>query len=202
MRSKFHLWMRATATVAALVICGTSTASNGVVGPGNCNESGFSNVLAAVDSSGGGTITFNCGTATINISGHKEIVHAVTIDGGGAITFDGGSNTAFFQIYGSAHVRLRGLTLRHGTYAGGHNVLENFGILELDHVRVLDSASSEPTVINYGTLDVRWSTFGNNSVSSASADGGAMSVRRPSPTVPSPAITPGDTAVRSIAIRR
>ena len=78
-----------TALLFASVIAPQVQAANGVVGPGNCNYAGFSSVLATVDGSGGGTITFNCGTATITFAGYKQISNAVVIDGGGTITFDG-----------------------------------------------------------------------------------------------------------------
>jgi hypothetical protein len=74
-------------------------AADGVVGsgtPASCSETAFSNVLAAVESSGGGTITFNCGSAphTILFSSYKSISMPVVIDGGRRITLDGGSNTS------------------------------------------------------------------------------------------------------------
>ena len=59
-----NILIRGTACMAAAFAL-PAWAANGVVGPGNCNQAGFDSVLAAVDGSGGGTITFNCGTATI-----------------------------------------------------------------------------------------------------------------------------------------
>src|SRR5215467_9097352 len=104
--------------VALLLLgCGAATAAHatdGVVGPGNCDEAGFASVLSSVDASGSGTITFDCGTATIAFTSYKQISNSVTIDGGGAITFDGGGVSAFLQVFASADVTLRGLTLRHG----------------------------------------------------------------------------------------
>lgn len=154
---------------------GGAVASDGIVGPGNCNAAGFANVLAAVDGSGGGTVTFNCGSATIPFTAYRQIAHAVTIDGGGTIVFDGGGASALFQVFSSAQVVLKRLTLQHGAYSGGVHMLENFGVLTLDRVRVLNNASAQSPLANYGTLVVRASTFsGNAATSSTSGDGGAI----------------------------
>lgn len=161
--------------LAATGLAGAAMAADGVVGPGNCNEAGFDAVLATVDASGSGTITFNCGTATIQITGRKEIANRVTIDGGGAITFDGGNSSAFFQVFFSAEVVLKRLTLQRGIFSGAH-ALENFGALTLDRVRMLDNVSSESPVMNYGSLSVRRSTFSGNAATSATlGEGGAIS---------------------------
>ena len=127
--------LSAIAVVAALAFAPSAGATDGVVGPANCNEGGFDSVLAAVDGSGGGTITFNCGTATIAFTGYKQIANAVTIDGGGRITLDGANATPLFQVFASAHATLKGLTLERGVYNGVH-ALENFGSLTLDHSRL------------------------------------------------------------------
>ena len=79
------MWVRACMLMFALYAAEVA-AVDGVVGPGNCNEGGFDSVLATVDGSGGGTITFNCGTATIVFTAYKQIANAVVIDGGGSIT--------------------------------------------------------------------------------------------------------------------
>lgn len=52
----------------------------------NCsNDTDFSNKLA-----GGGTITFNCGTATIVLTSTKTITADTVIDGANKITLSGG----------------------------------------------------------------------------------------------------------------
>jgi predicted outer membrane repeat protein len=160
--------------LALALYAGHAAAVNVVVGPGNCNEAGFSSALATVDASGSGTITFNCGTATIPITGYKQIANTVTIDGGGAITFDGNNASAFFQVFFSSTTTLKRLTLRRGEFLDVH-ALENFGTLVLDRVRVLDNVSTESPVMNYGLLNVRFSTFsGNSATSTTSGDGAAI----------------------------
>lgn len=158
---------------AVLAWAAPAAAANGVVGPGNCNEAGFDSVLAAVDGSGGGTITFNCGNATISFTSYKQIAHAVTIDGGGTITLDGGNNSPLLQVYASAQVTLKRLTLQHGINSASH-AIENFGVLVLDQVNVLGNVSNAAAVMNSGTLIVRASTFAGNRNTSANDDGGAI----------------------------
>jgi predicted outer membrane repeat protein len=161
--------------LAATAFMQRADATNGVVGPGNCNEAGFASVLAAVDGSGGGTITFNCGSATFPFTSHKQIANAVTIDGGGTITFDGGNASGFFQVFFSANVVLKRLTFQHGAYSGGVRALENFGTLTLDQVRVLNNSSTLGALLNSGTLNVRWSVFSGNAANSAAdGNGGAI----------------------------
>lgn len=175
MRQYIQPAIRRLALLAACLAAGQAGAADGVVGPGNCNEGGFETVLAAVDGSGGGTLTFNCGSATIPFTGYKQISNRVTIDGGGTITFDGSNSSAFLQVFFSADVVLKRLTLRRGIFNAVH-ALENFGTLTLDRVRMLDNVSSESPVMNYGSLSVRRSTFSGNAANSASAgDGGAIS---------------------------
>ncbi len=148
-------------------------AANAVVSPPTCNESGFDAALATVDGSGGGTLTFNCGTATIAFSNYKQIAHAVTIDGGGAITLDGGNATPLFQCHASSAVILRRITVQHGVMGAAHP-LENFGTLTLDRVRVLNNVSTDSAVVNYGTLVVQGSTFSGNLANGSGKDGGAI----------------------------
>lgn len=162
--------------LGALAFAGAAHATDGVVGPGNCDEPGFAGVLSVVDGSGGGTITFDCGSApvTITFTSYKTIAGAVTIDGGDRITFDGGNASALFQIFASANATLRRMTLQHAVFSASH-ALENFGALTLDRVQVTANSSTESPVVNYGTLVVRSSTFSGNVLSGATGNGGALS---------------------------
>jgi len=174
-----HLgWMiRVISLLFVMVSAPHASATNGVVGPGNCNYAGLSSVLATVDGSGGGTITFNCGSATITFDGYKQVANAVVIDGGGTITFDGNNASGFFQSFFSATLVLKRLTLQHGVYTGGVRALENIGTLVLDHVKVINNVSTRGPVLSSGNLFVRSSTFSGNSANSAAAgdgDGGAI----------------------------
>jgi predicted outer membrane repeat protein len=167
-----EMWRgRAAALACAIGMATGAQAADGVVGPGNCDEDGFNDVLATVDGSGGGTLTFDCGTATLPFTHYKEVANAVTIDGGGTIKIDGGASSAFFQSFASANLTLKNLTLQHGIFAEAHP-LENFGTLTLDHVRVLSSSGSDTLVMNSGTLSVLSSTFSGNAT--ATGQGGAI----------------------------
>ncbi len=165
-------WVAWLAVAIGLGAPRPAVAANGVVGPGNCNESGFDSVLAAVDGSGGGTITFNCGTVTLPVTHYKQIANAVVIDGGGTVTLDGGNASPLFQVYSSARVTLGRISLQHGINGAAH-AIENFGILVLDQARVLDNVSNAPALMNYGTLVVRASTLSGNH-NNGGGDGGAI----------------------------
>jgi predicted outer membrane repeat protein len=159
---------------AAVGFVANVRATDAVVGPGSCNESGFVSALAVVDGSGGGTITFNCGAdATITFTSYKWIANAVTIDGGETITFDGANASPFFQVFASANVILKRMTLQHGVFGGGVHAVENFGTLMLDHVRVVNNSSAESPLTNYGVLNVQSSTFSGNAATSATTGNGA-----------------------------
>jgi len=158
--------------VCAFCITADAAAIDGVVGPDNCDEAGFSSVLATVDGSGGGAITFDCGdAATFAFTSYKTIQNAVTIDGAGRVTFDGGDASAFFEVAENASATLQHLTLQHGAFAGSH-ALENRGQLTLWDVRVILNTSTESAVLNYGRMDVLSSTFGGNA---SDGTGGAIS---------------------------
>ena len=162
---------RAAVFAWAIGMAGGVEAADGIVGPGNCDENGFNTVLASVDGSDGGTITFDCGTATLTFTHYKQVANTVTIDGGSTITIDGGGASAFFQSFASASLTLKNLTLRNGTFAEAHP-LENFGTLKLDHVRVLSSTSTDTLLMNSGALSVGSSTFDGNSA--PTGQGGAI----------------------------
>lgn len=163
----------------AALICAhgaIAQASDGVVGPGNCDQAGFSSVLSSVNGSGGGILTFNCGSAplTITLTHYKSLSSTITIDGGNRIVFDGGNSSAWFQVLANARATLTHLTLQHGVFSSVH-ALENSGELTLDHVRVFDSSSSESPLVNKGMLDVVSSTFsGNAATDTDGGSGGAI----------------------------
>jgi predicted outer membrane repeat protein len=165
-------WGRAVVLLATAAFAVGGHAADGVVGPGNCNEAGFVSVLASVQGSGGGTITFDCGTATITFTSYKEISSNVQIDGAGRITFDGGNASAFFQVFASASLTLLGVTLQHGVFNASH-AIENFGTLSLQRVSMVSNSSTDSALVNYGDATVSQSTFANNAAS-AGAHGGAI----------------------------
>src|SRR3954469_17382637 len=72
--------------------------------------------------SGGGTITFNCGTATIILSSPKTISATTTINGGGKITLSGNNARRLFTVNAGASLDLVSIVLtkgNSGTESGG-----------------------------------------------------------------------------------
>lgn len=153
-------------------------ANDAVVGngsPASCTEIEFDSALNTVQTTGGGTITFNCGgPATIVITGYKQISVTVTINGGGNITLDGNNLNSFFQVLSDGTLHLENLTLQRGSFNGVHP-LENFGILTLDAVTLHQSVSDGSTIQNTGTLTVTDSTFRDNGLTgNAETNGGVI----------------------------
>lgn len=160
---------------AAMTTATDVRAVDGVIGPGECDEARFGNVLDTVDSSGGGTITFDCGNApvTIGFTGYKSIANTVTIDGANRIIFDGGGMSAFLQIFASANVTLKRLTFQHGAFNASH-AIENNGVLVLESVKVIDNVSASSAIANFGHLTIRSSTLSRNAIDSSMASGVAL----------------------------
>jgi predicted outer membrane repeat protein len=164
------------AQVAALGWSGFAQANNGVVGPGSCNEAGFVGVLNAVQSTGGGTITFNCGTAptTIVVSTHRQISSAVTIDGGNRIVFDGNGASAFFLVSQGQQLTLRGMTLTRGTHTSISALQSDAGTLVIENSTISNTGPTFPAIMSNGWLTLRSSILRDNAAGQFS--GGALYV--------------------------
>ncbi len=149
-------------------------AADGVVGPANCNEAGFVGVLSTVIASGGGAISFNCGTAptTITFTTHRQISAPVAINGGNLISFDGNNASAFFQVFNGASLVLNDLTLKRGVFSSVR-ALENFGTMTLNRCVVTQNVSSASAIANFGELIIRGSTLSANSINSGATRFGA-----------------------------
>ncbi len=113
------------AGLVPLLPVGVAMADDAVVGTGtaiSCDDTAFNTALAAAQTNGGGTITFNCGgPATIWFLGEKTITtgNSVVIDGADLITLDGGGNFRLFQVNGGASLEVRNITLSNGNGQGG-----------------------------------------------------------------------------------
>lgn len=162
------LWLSPATTFANDAVVGTGS-------PASCNESTFTSALNTVQSTGGGTITFNCGgAATIVFSAYKQINSNVVINGGGNITFDGNNLSSFFQVFNDASLQLNNLTLRRGSFNGIHP-LDNFGSLTLDGVTLSQSVSNGSPIENIGTLTITDSTFSDNGLTgNTESEGGVI----------------------------
>ena len=148
-----------------------SPTANAVVGP-PCGEPQFDAALNSVQTSGGGTITFNCGGAkTIPFTFAKSINANVTINGGtpGLITLSG-SNAYLFQVSSGKSLTLRNLTLANSSsiVAGA---IENFGVTTIENCTLTNNQTtgSGGAVTNFGALNVVNSTFSNNRAFSGGA---------------------------------
>ena len=115
-------------------------ATDAVVGV-PCTEAEFDAALATVESTGGGTITFDCGGSDIiTFSAQKTISTSVRIDGADLITLSGGDVTRHFHVLAGGSLTLERLILEDGyedsntDYDGGSIRVDDGGALA-----VLDS---------------------------------------------------------------
>ncbi len=136
----------------------------------NCtNDTQFSSMLA-----GGGTVTFNCGTATIVLTSAKSISANTTIDGGGNITLSGDTTYRHFVVNGGATLTLQNITLSSGYANGDGGSIYNNGTLNVTNTTFYDnhteSAYSGGAIVSYGTLNITNSTFASNT----GGNGGAV----------------------------
>jgi Calx-beta domain-containing protein len=110
-----HFLPLAVLSTAALLPCDARAA--GVVGtgtPASCTQAAL-----AVALSGGGNVTFDCGTAavTIQLTSEQVISASTTIDGGGRVTLEGQDFTRLFRVPNAAPgiaLTIQGLRLYRG----------------------------------------------------------------------------------------
>ncbi|HSN75113.1 MAG TPA: hypothetical protein VL334_08490, partial [Anaerolineae bacterium] len=104
-------WMLLLAAALLAASAQNASAANAVVGngsPASCTEAAFNAALATA-SNGGGTITFNCGSAvkTIDFTTSKVVnLGNVTIDGNSRIVLKAGNAERHFFV-GPVTFRLR-----------------------------------------------------------------------------------------------
>lgn len=155
----------------------------------DCGDNGGPNQLRAklnaAQSSGGGTITFTCGVATIVLNGGMlpTITSSITIDGGNKITISGNNVSRIFIVNGGATLTLQNIVLTNGFVAGGGGTssdggaIYNSGTLILAHTTIQNSqtsaANSGGAIVTYGELDLINSILANNKA----GNGGAIYAR-------------------------
>lgn len=133
--------------------------------------------LAAMQSGGGGMLTFACGSATINLVGGvlPYITTDTTIDGGGAITLSGLNQTRHFWIFPDATLTLKNITISNG-FADSNDggAIFNNGALIVENSRFLDNQTSTSwsggAIVSYGPLTISDSEFAGN----RGGNGGAL----------------------------
>src|SRR5689334_16931891 len=150
---------------ALLALIASTKAANQVVT--DAGDNGGPNQLrakiVAAQGSGGGTITFNVGTATIVLAGGilPGITSNITIDGGNAITISGNNATPAFQIVAGGTLTLNNLSITHCSNAnsdGGAirngSANGNGGTLNITNCRFLlntaGASFSGGVIVSYG----------------------------------------------------
>ncbi|MFO7678722.1 MAG: hypothetical protein R6X34_01605 [Chloroflexota bacterium] len=148
-------------------------AADATVGTGtavSCTEAAFNAALSTVQSSGSGTITFNCGGATTIIFTASKIISnaAVTINGGNSITLSGGNTIRPFYVDSNATLTLQNITLTNGldnTYGGG--AILSLGELTLSNTTIrnsnVDPTHSGGAIMSLGPVTMSNSLLENNS---------------------------------------
>lgn len=134
---------------------------------GNCtNDSDLRNKLTTLQSGEGGTLTFNCGTATIKLSSTlPEIIRATVIDGSRRITLSGNNLVRHFRVGLNGQLTLKAIILDQG-YGGdtfGGAIL-NQGVLTLDHttIQYSHSAYDGGAIASFNQLELIDSLLTNN----------------------------------------
>jgi hypothetical protein len=142
--------------------------ASGTVGsgtPASCDEAALNTAL-----SGGGAVTFNCGSAphTITVTTTKTISSDTQINGGGLITISGGGNTQVFTVNSGKHLEITNLSVINGFKNG------DGGAIYADSTAIVDITNStfdgNNTLDGYGgaifvnaaTINITNSTFKNN----------------------------------------
>jgi hypothetical protein len=144
--------------------------AGGVVGngtPGSCTEAALTTALA-----GGGTVTFNCGTATIVLSSTKLIAANTTIDGGGSITLSGNNAVRLFVVDNAKVLTLKNIVLEKGYGSSGDGgAIFNDGHLILDNTTIQYSVTPfrGGAIFTYGRIDITNSMLAHNIASSGGA---------------------------------
>jgi len=152
-------------------------AANATVGTGtsaSCTESAFNGALSIVQSSGSGTITFNCGgPATILFSIEKYIYNsAVTIDGGNKITLSGSNSTRLFYVIAGS-LTLKDITISNGFANDNGGAIYNNDQLTLENTTIRNSSVtnnfSGGAITSVGQLTIRNSLLEGNNAGSGGA---------------------------------
>lgn len=123
--------------------------------------------LAAAQSSGGGTLTFTCGTSITLLNGVlPAITTNTTINGGGAITISGNKATRIFYVNPGATLTLNNVTLSDAFANADGGAIVSYGTLNINSTKFFSntvSASwSGSALLSWGPLNITNSEFGYN----------------------------------------
>jgi predicted outer membrane repeat protein len=170
--------------VAALIFSGSCVLANDqvVTDPGdNGGPNQLRAKLRAVQDSGGGTLTFNIGTATILLQSvfALSVSTNTTIDGGGKVTISGNDAHQILGVGSNIALSLRNITIAHGfqsTSSDGGAII-NYGTLNVDRCKFLNNSARTDfgggAIYSVGPLNISNSEFGFNQA----GHGGAIFAR-------------------------
>ncbi len=188
-RISMHGFVRTTTVAFLLVLLlwlalayARPAQAGGVVGsgtPASCTEAALDGALA-----GGGTVTFNCGTApvTITLTSQKVIASDTTVHGAGKVTLSGGGAPRLFTVSVGAVLTLTNLVLRDGfvvRYGGavavnGELVLSNGSQLYGNVARGADALGGALYVGSTGRARIEDSLLASNVATGTNASGGGI----------------------------
>jgi hypothetical protein len=124
--------------------------------------------IIAMQSSGGGTLTFNCGTATITLTSQLPDItttSATTIDGGNKITLSGNDLVSVFSVRPDSALVLKNIVLDKG-YRGNSfgGAISNEGYLTLKNATIQYSHTPYDggAIANFSHLEMIDSTLAHN----------------------------------------
>lgn len=139
--------------------------------------------LADLESSGGGTLTFVGGPATITVAGGllSTITVNSVIDGGDKITLHGSSGARFFIVNSGAALTLKNIVLERGYFNGEGGAILNGGTLTLNHTTIQNCYAplGGGGIATTSAVDIADSTFANN----ISGNGAAIYAHTPTAVV-------------------
>jgi hypothetical protein len=166
------------AALTTIMFIGIAHAADQVVtDPG---DSGGANQLraklAALQSTGGGRLSFDVGFATIVLT--QGVLANITtncmIDGGDAVTVSGNDASRVFIVNAGATLTLNHITVSHGNNASGDGgAIRNDGILNINNCKFLanqtTSSWSGGAILSLGPLNITNSEFALNQAGNAGA---------------------------------
>jgi len=171
-RQYLSLWPTMLIAVVSAALTAGAAHAGGVVT--QCNDdTELSNKLV-----GGGTVTFNCGTATIVLSSTKTITNFTTIDGGDHITLSGDNARRLFIVDPGARLELDNIAVEKGFSKNGHGgAIYNSDTVSISNSRFRNNATTSDwsggAIFSSSHLAMDNTVFSNNEA----GGGGAIYVQ-------------------------
>lgn len=137
--------------------------------------------LVAVQSSGGGTVTFNIGNAIIILTQGMlpAITTNTTINGGGVVAISGANATPILTINNGGTLTLKNITITHGFASEDGGAVRNFGTLNANNCKFTENQTEAPysggAILSLGLLNLTNCEFARNKA----GNGGAIYPRFP-----------------------